>query len=345
MRTTYNFRKYSFIAAFLLAFAFATSVAIAQLENRIQKLGDIEFRAISELSGLARSRRYDDVLWMHNDSGDQPRLFAVDGNGRVIIPAFLSNLYHGEQTESGKQPWPGLIIETAVNIDWEDIAVDEDFIYIADMGNNGNARRDLGVYIVAEPNPRARQHARPFKFVPVRYPEQSAFPPEPPARWHFDSEAVFVFNGSLYFLTKHRGMAINELAGGTNLYRLDSMDSEEMNVLTPVDALADAFFLTAAELSPDSMQLAAVGYTELWLFTDPMDSDGWLSGYTRRLPLDINFTGLIESLTWLDDETLLIGNEDEELFTVDVTDLPLHDGVSRVDEGLREFREYMLRRR
>jgi|TARA_Y100000031_G_C7953762_1_gene262713 hypothetical protein len=113
---------------------------MAQSDPRVQKLADIEFDAIDEMSGLARSRRYQDVIWMHNDSGDEPRLFATDSRGRVIIPSFLRNFYHGEEAESGKQPWPGLSIVTATNIDWEDIAVDDDFIYIADKGNNGNAR-------------------------------------------------------------------------------------------------------------------------------------------------------------------------------------------------------------
>ena len=92
--------------------------------GRIQKVTNIEFEAISEMSGLAKSRRYADVYWMHNDSGDRARLFAVDGEGKIIIPGFMRSFYYGEQEEADKNPWPGLIIETAVNIDWEDIAVD-----------------------------------------------------------------------------------------------------------------------------------------------------------------------------------------------------------------------------
>lgn len=304
--------------------------------GRIQKVTNIEFEAISEMSGLAKSRRYADVYWMHNDSGDRARLFAADSEGKVIIPSFMSSFYHGEREEAGKNPWPGLIIETAVNIDWEDIAVDEDFLYIADMGNNGNARRDLGVYLIAEPNPRARQHARPFKFIPVRYPDQDAYPPE---EWHFDSEAMFVHQDKLYFLTKHRGSAIG-LSSGTKLYRLDSMDADQINVLTLVDSFADASLLTAAELSPDGSQLAALGYTDLWFFSDPVNGDEWLSGTIRRLPMDITVTKFAEALTWLDNETLLIGNESEEWFSVDLSDLPVYDNTSPAEESLEKFRQY-----
>ena len=304
--------------------------------ERIQKIRNIEFKAISEMSGLAKSRRYAEVYWMHNDSGDSARLFAVDSEGKIIIPSFMRSFYYGEQEEEDKDPWPGLIIETAVNIDWEDIAVDEDFLYIADMGNNGNARRDLGVYLVAEPNPRARQHARPFKFIPVRYPDQDAYPPE---EWYFDSEALFVHQDKLYFLTKHRKSAM-ELASGTKLYRLDSMDTDQINILTLIDSFDDASLLSAAELSPDGSQLAALGYTDLWIFSDPVNGDKWLSGTVRHLPMNITVTKFAEALTWLDNDTVLIGNESEEWFRVDLSDLPLYDNVSATDEGLQKFRQY-----
>ena len=137
------------------------------------------------------------------------------------------------------------------------------------------------MYLLAEPNPRSRPIARPFKFIPVRYREQVAYPPNPPTNWQFDSEAIFVQQGRLYFLTKHRGLSIIEPASGTHLYRLDTMDSDRINELTRIDSFDDAFFITAAELSPDGRQLAAVGYTELWLFENPSDEDAWLSGQAR----------------------------------------------------------------
>ncbi len=42
------------------------------------RVGTIEHEAINESSGLARSERHPHVLWTHNDSGGQARLFAVD---------------------------------------------------------------------------------------------------------------------------------------------------------------------------------------------------------------------------------------------------------------------------
>src|SRR5690606_1795107 len=39
---------------------------------------------LEEASGLAASRRHAGVLWMHNDSGGEPEVFAVDSTGAVL---------------------------------------------------------------------------------------------------------------------------------------------------------------------------------------------------------------------------------------------------------------------
>lgn len=305
--------------------------------NAVTKLLDIEYQGISEMSGLVKSQQYEDVYWVHNDSGDSPRIFPINGEGKILFPAFLSGFYYAERTEPGKQQWPGLVIELAANIDWEDITIDHGNIYVADMGNNGNARRDLGVYVIPEPNPLATPRIRPLKFIPVKYPDQESFPPE---RWHFDSEAMFAFQGKLYFLTKFRGASIFDLEPGTNLYRLDSMSSDEINVLTKIDSHTDVLFPSAADLSPSGEWLAVLSYTALWIFSNPANEDNWLSGNARRIPLDIKFTRYVEAITWIDDNKLLIGNEDSEWFTVNLADIPEYDGQPGYVEGLKQFEEF-----
>lgn len=301
----------------------ATSCALAESSHPnigakrgpVTKLLDLDFAPIDEQSGIVKSRTYDDVYWVHNDSGDVARLFALDGSGHVIIPAYDQATYYGGAPVAGKKPWPGITIEVASNIDWEDIAIDGDTLYIADMGNNGNARRDLGVYVVKEPNPRDTDHMRPLKFIPVRYPDQHEFPAR---QWHFDSESLFVFEGKLYFLTKHRKPGKPKgFENGTVLYRLDSMRTDEVNVLTRVEDDPDVFLATGADTSPDGKWLAVLCYTQLWLFPKPESGDLWLSGSPREIALDYRFTGQIEAITWRDDHTLLIGNEGSEWFTVD----------------------------
>lgn len=289
----------------------------------VRKLLDIEFEPVSELSGMVRSHRYEGVYWVHNDSGDSARVFALDDNGRVIFPAYLSQSFHGETIESGKQEWPGLGIELAANIDWEDIALDDGKLYIAEMGNNGNARRDLGIYVVAEPNPREIFRTRPLKFVPVAYPDQQQFPAR---QWHYDSEALFVDDGVAYVLTKHRRPGKhNEFESGTVLYRLPTMKTNEVNLLERVEARADVAVVTAADLSPDGRYLAVLCYRQLWVFERPREGDRWLSAPAQRLDLSPRQTGQIEAVTWRDAGTILMGNEGREWFTVRLEDVPRID--------------------
>ena len=274
----------------------------------------IKFSTLNELSGLVKSRRFDDVYWAHNDSGDQARLFAIDHLGKIIFPSFLAGEFHGEVSARGKTPWPGLPILVAANVDWEDIATDAEHLYIADMGNNGNARRDLGVYVIPEPNPRAVELTRPVSFLPIRYPEQREYPAK---LWHYDSEALFVFQDKLYFITKHRQPGkIDKFEVGAVLYRLDTRYTDRFNILTRVDTHSAMSVATGADLSPDGRYLAVISYRDLWLFEKPGANDQWLSGTAYRLPLPWRESKQVEAVAWADNEQLVIGNEEGELYWI-----------------------------
>ncbi len=71
------------------------------------------------------------------------RLFAINREGNTIIPTFSRFSYYGEEEVEGKEQWPGFRVLYAENIDWESMTIDENYLYIADTGNNSNDRRDL----------------------------------------------------------------------------------------------------------------------------------------------------------------------------------------------------------
>ena len=313
-------QTHRYVQRMAIVLALIVIAPVTRASDVVHKWKDLRFAPISEMSGIARSRGFDDVYWIHNDSGDSARLFAVNGDGVVIFPSFLRRNYYGTDTEEGKQPWPGLAVEVAANVDWEDIAVDEEMIYIAEMGNNGNARRDLGVYVIPEPNPRAVGRTRALKFVPVRYPEQNSFPAE---QWHYDVEGMFVFQGKLYFLTKHRQPGkMSSWEAGTRLYRLDSMKTDEFNLVTRIDSHEKVSVVTGADLSPDGEHLAILCYTQLWVFERPVSGDAWLSTPSRMISLRLEQTKQAEAVTWQDDTTIIIGNEESELFRINLEDMP-----------------------
>lgn len=276
----------------------------------------VEFGPIGEMSGIVRSP-LDDSFWVHNDSGDEPRLFALDAQGRVQIPASLAGDYHGEEAEAGKESWPGVFIENAVNQDWEDITSDGVNLYIADMGNNRNARRNLGIYVVPWESLSDTRSTIATSFIPVHYPEQTGFPP---LERHFDSESLFFADDSLYAITKHREPVPNQqMQPGANLYRLDSQSETESNALALIDHHPQLTAATAAELSPDGNILAVLSYTAIWLFERPAEGDAWLSAPSSKLPLAVNAARQVEAVAWLDAETLIVTNEQRDWIEVSIS--------------------------
>ncbi len=280
----------------------------------LELVGRLAHEALGEVSGIVKSAR-GDFYWVHNDSGDSPRLFAIDGEGTPLKPPWMP---------IDLADWPGHAIDNATHFDWEDIALADGVLYVADVGNNGNARRDLGVYVVNEPDPLAIPRMRALSYLPVRYPDQEEHPGDV---WHFDCEAVFVADGVLHFLTKHRqSRRIGEAAPGTKLYRLDTHHTDAENVLTLVGRRDDVSQVTAADMSPDGNRLAVATYTTLWLFDRPAHDDDWLSGKTWRLDLDTTQAKQLEALAWADASSLLLTNEQRDLFRARIGDfVPILD--------------------
>lgn len=254
--------------------------------------GRIEDPRIHESSGLAQSRQQPGLWWTHNDSGHTNHIFPM--------------------SETGKALGPPIELLGAANVDWEDIAADDrGQLWISDLGNNRNRRRDLKVYIIDEPLP--DEHGEFPAAVPVkrilrmRYPDQNAFPPE---QMNFDSEGIFVRDQTLFVLTKHRSDA------DTKLYRLadDGGDSEQ--VLEYLQTFPDIGMVTGAALHPDGRRLAVLTYTGVWLFITDGTTERFLSGTVYTLPAAFRAWGQVEGVDWIDGETLLVSSEQRDLFRI-----------------------------
>lgn len=266
---------------------------------KLKPAARIQFEAINESSGLARSRRHPGVYWTHNDSGDTARIFAIRRDGSLVKPAGVA-----------ESDYKGIEVEGASNVDWEDIAADEQgHLIIEDCGNNANKRRNLAVYIVNEPDPERDLKATVVKKLPVYYPEQRFNEGEPK---NYDCEAVFVAGGRIHLLTKQRG------DHHTRLYRLETEKTDAPNALKLVDEFDAGGLVTAADASPDGRRLAMLTYDAVWLFEAKADED-YFHGRIRMLPVK---AGQCESICFEEDgKTLLMGNEGRSLFSVAIESL------------------------
>lgn len=102
-------------------------------DNAFDK-GILDNPKISEASGLAAGRTNKNLFWTHNDSGDEPRLFAFDDKGQSKGTYYLLNVK---------------------NRDWEDIASvslnGTNYLYVADIGDNDQKHARKFIYRVKEP--------------------------------------------------------------------------------------------------------------------------------------------------------------------------------------------------
>jgi hypothetical protein len=197
----------------------ATITAPTTQAPAFEIVGKIDSPAIPESSGIVESRTYPGIFWTHNDSGNQPEVFAITREGRLINSFSIQ----------------------AKNVDWEDIAIDEQgHLYLADIGNNLHERTTLQIYRIPEPNPRARSDTIvPDQVFHLRYPAQP-----------FDAESLFFLGDAGYIIAKHLEL---QQAG---IYRFDPKMPGDPQILTKVIDLPTRMPVTAADVSRDGKFLA-----------------------------------------------------------------------------------------
>ncbi len=113
--------KYIFL---IIVFSFSFIPNLLAQDYSVRKKSKLS-KIVKETSGLLY---FENRLITHNDSGYSPYLYEID-----TITGGVSRT---------------VLIENATNIDWEDIAQDSTYLYVADIGNNSGTRRKLKIYRV-----------------------------------------------------------------------------------------------------------------------------------------------------------------------------------------------------
>ncbi|MDO6433150.1 hypothetical protein Q4E93_21250 [Flavitalea sp. BT771] len=102
----------------------------------------IQDSRLKELSGIAASIASPDVLYVHNDSGDSARFFAISPQGQLLRICYFK----------GDPKLGALGVK-----DCEDIAVSigpvagASYVYMADIGDNDHVRKYITIYRIKEP--------------------------------------------------------------------------------------------------------------------------------------------------------------------------------------------------
>ncbi|SDX89288.1 SdiA-regulated domain-containing protein [Hymenobacter psychrophilus] len=242
--------------------------------DNLTKVG--KMKEVPESSGLALTGE-PGTFYTHGDDGNQPILYKVDAKGEVLAR-----------------------IEVPVKSrDWESVTRDNvGNVYIGDVGNNNNNRKDLVIHRLNPLNPQIVQE------IQLKYPDQNEFPPKKKDR-NFDVEASLWHAGQVYLFTKDRG------EGKTS--KVYTVPDQAGNYTARLQTkLAINGQVTDAALSPNGRRLVLLAREELFVFEGD-DLAAILKAAPRRISL--KGVGQTEGAVFTTDQTLYISTEQGNLFT------------------------------
>lgn len=262
------------------------------MDFSVKPFSEIGPNEVKEGSSLTASRNHEKVLWTLNDSGNPAVLYPVDTEGKGIKPEWM-------------KAYKGVKVTDAVNIDWEwVISDDKGNLLIGDTGNNNNYRKDLAVYLLAEPNPYYAAESGIIAKFPVRYPDQKDFPPGKD-NMNFDAEAAYYQDGGLYVISKNRSDTL------ARIYRFGELKPWQTNVPEIAGIFDFGAMVTDAEVSPDGRYLAVLTYDYIWVFEKPVSGD-FFKGKASKKQIKL---GQCEGVAFSGGD-LLISNEQRNLFKI-----------------------------
>ena len=249
------------------------------LSNNLQAqeiLSKIELpRYINETSGL---EYYKDYLVTHNDSGNEPIIYYVDKEGRFSFKRSFDSL---------------------TNNDWEDLASDKDFLYIADMGNNFDTRKNLQIVKVPI-DPKINE----TELINFYYPEQSEF--EFRMLSMYDAEGLISIDDYLLIFTKNRAKKI------TDIYKISKSPGSQ--IAQKIGSLDCQSIVTGADYNKDLKLLvltATVSFEEYYILKlEDFDPKKPISSQIYMYEIPIEKTQ-VESIKIIDKNTFWITSEAE----------------------------------
>ena len=234
-------------------------------------------KKIDETSGL---EIVDGQFITHNDSGGDPKLFYLDKKGKIVF----------ERT-----------LEGVKNNDWEDITKDDQYIYVANMGNNFDTRKNLS--IVKTPIDSSSNEAELIEF---NYPEQVNFTTGY-LQSQYDAEALITIDDYLIVLTK------NKLKKITEIYALPKIAGKYE--AKKIGSLNTQSIITGGDYDPETKLLALTGtliFNEYYIIKiEDFDLESKKDYKIDMYKIPIGKTQ-VEAIKIIDSNTFWITSEDEK---------------------------------
>jgi hypothetical protein len=226
-------------------------------------VGNLANRQINEASGLASSRLYPAVLWVINDGGNDPMIYAVGIDG-ADLGTFR--------------------VDGAENYDWEALASfqlqDTAYLLIADVGDNWGQRKTSSLYVVEEPDI-TKTGLSDDTAVSIAWHIRFTYEDGPQ-----DCEAVAVDEA------RQRVLLLSKRSLPPVLYELPLQPTQNdvIAVAQKLTTIPHFNWPTAIDLSPDGLSAVVLTYTGAYLFFRRQNED-WSNAFEKQ-PQRLHFTQL-----------------------------------------------------
>ncbi len=225
-----------------------------------RRAGTVQTRLITEASGIVASRKNPPVLWVHNDSGNAPDVYAINPEGKLLATCHVKG---------------------ARCRDWEDIAIgpgpdpQHSFLYIGDIGDNGARYPFITVYRLPEPkvDPNStfiEMATGPAEAIELVYPDGPK-----------DAETLLVdpLTRDLYIIAKRELLC--------RVYQAAYPQStEKRNTLELVTRLPWGLAV-AGDVSPDGRLVMVRGVVGASIWVRPKGEPLWRAFKTMPIPLEL----------------------------------------------------------
>lgn len=201
---------------------------------------------LTEISGLVASRSQPGILWVHNDSGDDAVVYAIDLDGRTVAEVRLIGIDA---------------------VDCEDIALgtgpsDGDYLYLADIGDNAGARETICIYRLPEPQIEIRENGQIVQLSVECDVIEAVYPDSPR-----DAETLLVdpISGDVVIVSKDfiHARAYCVPVGAAGIATLEFLIELPWG------------FMTGGDISPDGSSILLRGYWNAEIWPRSIEGDWW----------------------------------------------------------------------
>jgi hypothetical protein len=225
-------------------------------ERQSNITGRLQRRDMDEISGIAASGINDDIYYVHNDSGDTSRFFAMEPSGKVKSVIYFKgavNTKHGV-------------------VDCEDIAVGpgpakgKSYVYMGDIGDNDAERGSITVYRMEEKTGWAKDSISYADAAPIHF----NYPDGPK-----DAETLMIdpIEKLIYIVSKRQDSATVYTSP------LDYRPNEERILTKRCKLFFPGYklfkWITAGDISKDGKQILLKSYTKVYYWKRTGDEPVW----------------------------------------------------------------------